>query len=53
MALEPLSAQARYSKNPYRKSMSTVILIAVDALSNTAKSEKTNKLIDDPDLDVH
>ena len=33
-------------------SMSAVILIAVDTLSNTAKSEKTNKLIDDPDRDV-
>ena len=28
--------------------MPAVILIAVDTLSNTAKSEKTNKLIDDP-----
>ena len=33
-------------------SMSTVILIAVDTLSNTAESEKRNKLIDDPDRDV-
>ena len=32
--------------------MSTVILIAVDTLSNTAESEKTNNLIDDPDQDV-
>ena len=32
-------------------SMSVVILIAVDTLSNTAESEK-KKLIDDPDLDV-
>ena len=32
--------------------MSVVILIAVDTLSNTAKSEKTNNLIDDPDRDV-
>ena len=28
--------------------MSAIILIAVDTLSNTAESEKTNKLIDDP-----
>ena len=61
-----LSVQARYSKNlkknaPYRKLMSVEhvrhnILIAVDAvdtLSNTAESEKTNKLIDDPERDVH
>ena len=34
-------------------SMSAVILIAVDTLSNTTKSEKTNKLIDDPERDVH
>ena len=34
-------------------SMSTVILIAVDTLSNTTESEKTNKLIDDPGQDVH
>ena len=33
--------------------MSAVILIAVDTLSNTAESEKTNKLIDDPDWNVH
>ena len=33
-------------------SKSTVILIAVDTLSNTAESEKTNNLIDDPDRDV-
>ena len=33
-------------------SMSAVILIAVDTLSNTAKSEKRNKLIDNPDQDV-
>ena len=32
--------------------MIVIILIAVDTLSNTAESEKTNKLIDDPDLDV-
>ena len=32
--------------------MSAVILIAVDTLSNTAESEKTNNLIDDPDRDV-
>ena len=32
--------------------MSLVILIAVDTLSNTAESEKTNNLIDDPDGDV-
>ena len=32
--------------------MSAVILIAVDTLSNTAKSEKTNNLIDNPDQDV-
>ena len=32
--------------------MSVVILIAVDTLSNTAESEKTNNLIDDPDQDV-
>ena len=29
-----------------------VILIAVDTLSNTDESEKTNYLIDDPDPDV-
>ena len=29
-----------------------LFLIAVDTLSNTAKSEKTNNLIDDPDRDV-
>ena len=34
-------------------SMSAVILIAVDTLSNTTESEKTNKLIDDPEWDVH
>ena len=28
--------------------MAAVILIAVDILSNAAESEKTNKLIDDP-----
>ena len=28
--------------------MAAVILIAVGTLSNAAKSEKTNKLIDDP-----
>ena len=36
--------------------MSAVILIAdfaVDTLSNTAESEKTNDLIDDPDGNVH
>ena len=33
--------------------MSMVILIAVDTLSNMAKSEKTNKLFADPDRDVH
>ena len=33
-------------------SMSAIFLIAVDTLSNTAESEKTNKLIDDPDPDV-
>ena len=33
--------------------MSVVILIAADTLSNTAETEKTNKLIDDPDRDVH
>ena len=32
--------------------MSAVILIAVDILSNTAESDKTNNLIDDPDQDV-
>ena len=32
--------------------MSAKILIAVAPLSNTAESEKTNKLIDDPDQDV-
>ena len=31
--------------------MSAIILIDVDTLSNTAESEKTNKLIDDPDRD--
>ena len=34
-------------------SMSRIILIAVDTLSNTAETEKTNILIDDPDRDVH
>ena len=33
--------------------MSAVILIAVDTFSNTTESEKTNKLIDDPERDVH
>ena len=33
--------------------MSTVILIAVDTLSNTAESEKLIKMIYDPDRDVH
>ena len=33
--------------------MSTVIQIVVDTLSNTTNSEKTNKLIDDPEEDVH
>ena len=33
--------------------MSAVILIAVDTLSNTTEYKKTNKLIDDPELDVH
>ena len=33
-------------------SMSAVILIAVDILSNTTESEKTNKLFDDPERDV-
>ena len=33
-------------------SMSAIILIVVDTLSNTEESEKTNKLIDDPDRDV-
>ena len=32
-------------------SMSAILLIAVDILSNT--TEKTNKLIDDPERDVH
>ena len=27
-------------------------MLAVDTLSNTAESEKTNNLIDDPDRDV-
>ena len=34
-------------------SMSAVILIIVDTLSNTNKSEKTNKLIDDQERDGH
>ena len=34
-------------------SMSAVILIAIDFLSKTAESEKTNNLIDDPDRDVY
>ena len=34
-------------------SMSAIILIAVDTLSNTTESEKTNKLIDDPERDVY
>ena len=34
-------------------SMSAVILIAVDTLSNTAEPEKTNKLIDDPEEEIH
>ena len=33
--------------------ISAVILIAVDILSKTTKSEKTNKLFDDPEQDVH
>ena len=33
--------------------MSALILIAVDTLSNTTESEKTIKLIDDPEGDVH
>ena len=33
-------------------SMSAVFLIAVDTLSNTTESEKTNKLIDEPEQDV-
>ena len=33
--------------------MPTLILIAVDTLSNTTESEKTNKLIDDPEWDNH
>ena len=32
--------------------MSAVSLIAVDTLSNTAESERTNNLFDDPDRDV-
>ena len=65
--VEPLSARAQYAKNLKKKcslshcsiirycqlNMSAVILIAVDSLSNTTESEKTNKLIDDPDGDVH
>ena len=35
-----------------RLSMSIVILIAVDSLSNTAESDETKNLIDDPDGDV-
>ena len=34
-------------------SMSAVILIAVDTLTNTTESEKTNKLIDDSERDVY
>ena len=34
-------------------SMSAVIPIAVDILSNTTESEKTNELSDDPERDVH
>ena len=60
--LEPLSGQARYSK--YLKkmlpivtycllSMSAVVLNAVDTLSSTDDYEKTNKLIDDPEQDIH
>ena len=47
--------QRIYNNAPYRKILSVehaVILIAVDTLSNTAESEKTNKLIDDPERDV-
>ena len=33
--------------------MSAVILIAVDTLSNTTESEKTKKMIDDPERDIH
>ena len=59
--IEPLSAHARYSENLKMHpivsycplGMSAVILIAVDTLSNTAESEKTNKLIDDPDRNFH
>ena len=58
MAFEPLLAQARSAKNLKKMlpivrycqlSMSAVILIAVDILSNTNESEKTNKLIDEPE----
>ena len=57
-----MSAQARYAKNLKKMlpivrfcqlSMSALIQIAVDTLSNTTESEKTNKLIDDPERDVH
>ena len=34
-------------------SMSAVILIAVDSLSNTTESEKRNKLNDGPEWDVN
>ena len=55
--VEPLSARARYAKNLKKCSLSwesvSVIRIAVDTLSNTTKSEKTNKLIDDPERNVH
>ena len=61
MAVQPLSAQARYAKNLKKMLLIVrlsvehvaVILIAVDTLSNTTKSEKTNKLIDDSEPDVH
>ena len=36
---------------PHR--LRALVLIAVDTLPNTTQSEKTNKLIDDPDRDVH
>ena len=59
--VEPLSVQAQYSKNlknaPYSKIMSFEYgsgnPIAVDTLSTAPESEKTNKLIDDPDSYVH
>ena len=59
--VEPLSAQADTQRirkmlpivRYFQLSMSAVILIAVDILSNTTEFEKANNLFDDPERDVH